>query len=60
MKTKCKTYIKNADKDITVEYDAIEKCPKCNKAISPEKLYTIIIDKEENFMFRIFAVHVSR
>ena len=53
MKTRCKTCIKNAEKDITVEYDAIEKCPKCNKALAPEKLYSIIIDKGENYYFYV-------
>lgn len=37
----------------TVTYDAIEKCSKCNKALAPEKLYSIIIEKqnEEYFLY---------
>ena len=31
--------------DVNVQYDAIEKCSNCNKALAPEKLYSIIIDK---------------
>lgn len=53
MRTKCNTYIKNSERDITIEYDAIEKCSKCNKALAPEKLHSIIIEKEGKYYFYV-------
>ena len=48
MNVKCKCHIKNGG-DVQVEYDAIEKCSKCNKALSPERLYCITIKREEHY-----------
>lgn len=53
MKTKCKTQLKNAGNDVTVEYDAIEKCPKCNKALAPERLHSILIEKDNKYYLYI-------
>lgn len=35
--------------DVYVTYDAIEKCSNCNKALAPEKLYSIIIEKHSDY-----------
>ena len=47
MLVKAKSYIKNGDHNIEVVYDAIEKCPKCNKALAPEKLHSVIVEKDD-------------
>ena len=43
MIVKCDSHIKNKG-EIKIEYDAIEECPKCNRALAPERLYSIVID----------------
>ena len=35
--------------EVNVNYDAIEKCTNCNKALAPEKLYSIIIRKGNDY-----------
>ena len=35
--------------EVNVNYDAIEKCTNCNKALVPEKLYSIIIRKYNDY-----------
>ena len=35
--------------EVSVNYDAIEKCSNCNKALAPEKLYSIIIEKNDEY-----------
>lgn len=35
--------------EVYVIYDAIEKCSNCNKALAPEKLYSIIIEKHSDY-----------
>lgn len=41
--------LKNSGSSIYVTYDAIEKCTNCNKALAPQKLYSIVIEKENNY-----------
>ena len=52
MNVKCKCHIKN-EGDTQVEYDAIEKCSKCNKALSPERLYCIAIKRENKYYLHV-------
>ena len=52
MNVKCKCHIKNVG-DTQVEYDAIEKCSKCNKALSPERLYCITIKREDKYYLHV-------
>lgn len=52
MKINCQCNIKN-EGNVNVEYEAIEKCPKCNKALSPERVYSIIINKEDEYFLYI-------
>lgn len=44
MIVECKSHFKN-NNEVRIEYDAIEKCPKCNKALAPERLYSVVIEK---------------
>jgi len=41
--------------DVHVTYDAIEKCSKCNKALAPEKVYSVIIEKEKDKFYLYVA-----
>lgn len=41
--------VKSTGKTVNITYDAIEKCTNCNKALSPQKLYSIVIEKEDEF-----------
>lgn len=44
MIVECKSHFKNGN-EVKIKYAAIEKCPKCNKALAPERLYSIVIEK---------------
>lgn len=48
MIVKSKSKFKNYT-EVTVVYDAIEQCSNCNKALAPEKLYSIIIEKNSDY-----------
>lgn len=48
MIVKSKSKFKNYT-EVTVVYDAIEQCSNCNKALAPEKLYSIIIEKHSDY-----------
>lgn len=46
-----KSHFKNGN-EVKIIYDAIEKCSKCNKALAPECLYSIVIEKNnENYIY---------
>lgn len=52
MKSECNCDWKGQH-EVKVEYDSIEKCPKCNKAISPERLHAIVIEKDKGYWFYV-------
>ena len=46
-----KSHFKNGN-EVKIIYDAIEKCSKCNKALAPECLYSIVIEKNnQNYIY---------
>lgn len=49
MVVKISSILKNSGSSIYVTYDAIEKCTNCNKALAPQKLYSVVVEKENNY-----------
>ena len=41
--------LKNNGSSIYVTYDAIERCTICNKALAPQKLYSVVVGKQNNY-----------
>ena len=43
----------NESHSINVEYNTVEECPNCKKALAPQNLYGVVHKREENDLLSV-------